>query len=120
MGSRLQEPPRTCSSPPRKWPVHPARVQCSWARVSWEDHEGRRQRVTGEAEDQRPGRAWPELQDPEQPQRQRPELGCEEALGMAQPRGGLWKAGGWRRVRAGVAPSHEEAGLRAEEWPHVP
>ena len=39
---------------------------------------------------------------------------------MAQPRAGLWKAGGWRRVRAGVAPSHEEAGLRTEERPHVP
>lgn len=39
---------------------------------------------------------------------------------MAQPRAGLWKAGGWRRVRAGVAPSYEEAGLRTEERPHVP
>ena len=33
------------------------------------------------------------------PRGQRPELGCEEALGMAQPRAGLWKAGGWRRAR---------------------
>ena len=49
MGSRLQEPTRARSSLPRKWPMHPARVQCSWARVSWKDHEEHRQRVTGEA-----------------------------------------------------------------------
>ena len=66
--------------------MHTARVQGSWARVSWKDHVGHHpcpfaaQRVTAEAEDQR----------------------CPS---RAVRRAGQGRSG----------PSHEEAGLHAED-----